>query len=235
MTADGRLLRASASDNPDLFWALRGGGGNFGVVTGFEFALHPVGPEVMFCAPIYPIEAGAEPIRFWRDFLADKNDRVGSLIEFSTIPEDPAYPEAAWGRRVYTVAAVWNGDAAEGEARLQPLREQGELVADFSGRMAYCDLQTPVRRRDPVRPSSLLLEMPLPRRPRRRSDRHDPRRQRGAAIAEHPELDLELRRRHRRGAGRCHGLRRPLDALDVLDRRDLARAGRGCRQHRLGA
>ncbi len=141
VTADGRLLRASASSNPDLFWALRGGGGNFGVVTGFEFALHPVGPEVMFCAPIYPIEAGPGPIRFWRDFLADKNDRVGSLVEFSTIPEDPAYPEAAWGRRVYTVAAVWNGDPAEGEAVLEPLRQQGETVADFSGRLPYCDLQ----------------------------------------------------------------------------------------------
>ena len=141
VTADGRMLHASGGENPDLLWALRGGGGNFGVVTSFEFALHPVGPEVMFCAPIYPIEAGPGPIRFWREFLADKNDRVGSLVEFSTVPEDPAYPEAAWGRRVYTVAAVWNGDPDEGEAVLQPLRVQGETVADFSGRMPYCDVQ----------------------------------------------------------------------------------------------
>ena len=141
VTADGRMLHASGEENADLLWALRGGGGNFGVVTSFEFALHPVGPEVMFCAPIYPIEAGPGPIRFWRDFLADKNDRVGSLVEFSTVPEDPAYPQAAWGRRVYTVAAVWNGDPAEGEAVLEPLRLQGETVADFSGRLPYCDLQ----------------------------------------------------------------------------------------------
>jgi FAD/FMN-containing dehydrogenase len=141
VTADGRLLHASAAENADLLWALRGGGGKFGVVTGFELALHPVGPEVMFCAPLYPIEAGPEPIRFWRDFLAIKNDRVGSLVEFSTIPNDPAYPEIAWGRRVYTVAAVWNGEAVEGETVLQPLREQGELVADFSGRLPYCDVQ----------------------------------------------------------------------------------------------
>lgn len=141
VTADGRLQQASEGENADLLWALRGGGGNFGVVTGFELALHPVGPEVMFCAPIYAIGAGAGPIRFWRDFLADRNDRVGSLVEFSTIPNDPAYPEAAWGRRVYTIAAVWNGEAAEGEAALQPLRELGELVADFSGRMPYCEVQ----------------------------------------------------------------------------------------------
>src|SRR5262245_21257211 len=85
VTADGKLVHASEGENADLLWALRGGGGNVGVVTGFEFAVHPVGPEVMFCAPIYPIDAGAKPIRFWRDFLADRNDRVGSLVEFSTI------------------------------------------------------------------------------------------------------------------------------------------------------
>jgi hypothetical protein len=141
VTADGRLLHASKEDNADLFWALRGGGGNFGVVTGFEFALHPLGPEITFCAPIYPIETGPEPIRFWRDFLQDKSDRVGSLIEFSTVARDPAYPAAAWGRRVYTIAAVYNGDAAEGEELLQPLRELGETATDFSGRMTYCDVQ----------------------------------------------------------------------------------------------
>jgi FAD/FMN-containing dehydrogenase len=141
VTADGRVVHTSVDENPDLLWALRGGGGNFGVVTGFEFALHPVGPTVMFCAPIYPIEAGAGPIRAWRDFLADKHDRVGSIVEFSTIPESSDYPEAAWGRRVYTIAAVYAGDAAEGEALLQPLRELAEPVVDFSGQMAYVDVQ----------------------------------------------------------------------------------------------
>ena len=139
--ADGRLVHASQDENADLLWALKGGGGNFGVVTMFEFALHPVGPKVMFCGPVYPIEAGSAPIRFWREFLADKNDRVGSLIEFSTIPSDPGYPEASWGKRVYTMAAVFAGDADEGEALLQPLRELGELVTDFSGQMDYCELQ----------------------------------------------------------------------------------------------
>ncbi len=141
VTADGRRLRATPDENPDLLWALKGGGGNFGVVTTFEFALHPVGPTVMFCAPIYPIEAGPGPIRFWRDFLADKHDDVGSLIEFSTIPTDPAYPEAAWGKRVYTIGAAYAGDAAEGEALLQPLRELGEMVTDFSGQIGYGDMQ----------------------------------------------------------------------------------------------
>ena len=141
VTADGRVLRASDEEHQDLLWALKGGGGNFGVVAAFEFALHPVGPTVYFCGPVYPIEAGAGPIRFWRDFLADKHDRVGSIVEFSTIPHDPGYPEAAWGRRVYTIAAAYAGDAGEGEALLQPLRELGELVTDFSGQMPYVELQ----------------------------------------------------------------------------------------------
>jgi FAD/FMN-containing dehydrogenase len=141
VTADGHLVHASPDENADLLWALKGGGGNFGVVTTFEFALHPVGPTVMFCAPIYPIEAGPGPIRFWRDFLADKNDRVGSVVEFSTIPHDPEYPEAAWGKRVYTIAAAFAGDADEGERLLQPLRELGEMVTDFSGQLDYCAMQ----------------------------------------------------------------------------------------------
>ena len=87
VTADGRLLRASADENADLLWALKGGGGNFGVVTAFEFALHPVGPTLMFCAPIYPLSAGRGPIRFWRDFLADKNDDVGSHHRILDHPE----------------------------------------------------------------------------------------------------------------------------------------------------
>ena len=142
VTADGRLVTASLDENPELFWALRGGGGNFGVVVSFEFALHLVGPTVMFAAPIYPLSAGAGPIRFWRDFLADKHGDVGSLVEFSTIPEAPDFPEEYWGQRCYTIAAVYAGDADEGERLLQPLCEQGELVTDFSGQMAYCEVQT---------------------------------------------------------------------------------------------
>jgi FAD/FMN-containing dehydrogenase len=141
VTADGRLVTASAERNPDLYWALRGGGGNFGVVTGFEFALHPVGPEVMFAAPIYPLSAGPGPIRFWRDFLADKHGDVGSLVEFSTVPDSEDYPAKYRGERCYTIAALYAGDAGEGERLLQPLREQGDLVTDFSGRMPYCQVQ----------------------------------------------------------------------------------------------
>jgi FAD/FMN-containing dehydrogenase len=141
VTADGQFLIASAEQNQDLFWALRGGGGNFGVVVNFEFRLHPVGPTVMFAAPIYPVSVGSGPIKFWRDYLADKHDVIGSIVEFSTIAESADFPPAYWGQRCYTLAAVYAGDANEGERLLQPLRELGELAADFSGQMAYCDVQ----------------------------------------------------------------------------------------------
>ena len=134
VTADGSVLMASIDDHPDLFWALRGGGGNFGVVTRFCFALHPFGPEVMFVAPIYLAANGAGPIRFWRDFLADKSDIVGSILEFSTVPESPDYPAEHWGQRCFAIAAVYGGDASEGERILAPLRDLGPLVTDFSGR-----------------------------------------------------------------------------------------------------
>ena len=141
VTANGELVHSSDTENPDLIWALRGGGGNFGVVVKFEFALHPMGPEVMFAAPIYPFSVGPEPIRFWRDFLASNSDRVASLCEFSTVPESEDFPKEHWGEKVYTLACVYNGDAAEGEAVLNPLRELAPLVTDFSGRMNYTDVQ----------------------------------------------------------------------------------------------
>lgn len=142
VTADGSIVQATP-DGPDadLLWALRGGGGNFGVVTRFDFALHPVGPAVFFSGPVYALEGGAGPIRFWRDFLADKHDQVGSLVEFSTIPATPDFPTDAWGVRVFTVAALFAGDAGEGETLLAPLRDQGPLVTDYSGRMPYTDVQ----------------------------------------------------------------------------------------------
>ncbi|MEH6631631.1 MAG: FAD-dependent oxidoreductase [Halopseudomonas aestusnigri] len=140
VTADGSLVHACADENSDLFWALRGGGGNFGVVVQFEFSLHPIGPEVMFASPVYAIEDGPKPIRAWRDFLAKHGDRVGSLCEFFTAGGED-FPEEYWGKKVYTLACLYNGEVEEGEALLQPLSELGKLVADFSSRMNYCDVQ----------------------------------------------------------------------------------------------
>jgi hypothetical protein len=122
---------------------VRGGGGNFGIVTSFEFRLHPVGPLVIFCAPVYPAEHAGKIIRSWRDFMATAPDEFGgTLVEFSTIPAVPDYPQEAWGTRVVTVATVYAGPADEGEQVVQPLRELGEPIIDFSGQMSYCAVQT---------------------------------------------------------------------------------------------
>lgn len=142
VTADGRLIRASDTENPDLLWALKGGGGNFGIVVSFEFRLHPIAAETMFCAPVYPEERANDIIPKWREYMASSPDEVSGLAEFSTIPRDPAYPEHTWGKRVVALATVYDGPAEDGERVTQPLRGFGEPLLDFSGRMPYRVLQT---------------------------------------------------------------------------------------------
>ena len=142
VTADGTVRTASPKENPDLFWALRGGGGNFGVVTQFEFAVHPVGPEVMLMLPVYRAEDAASVMKAWRDTMATAPDEIGgSLVEFSTIPEDPAYPRETWNAKVMALAGVWAGTAEEGERAVEPLRHLATPLLDFSGRMKYCEVQ----------------------------------------------------------------------------------------------
>lgn len=142
VTADGRLLHASEDENSDLFWGIRGGGGNFGIVTWFEFRLHPIEPVLMFCAPAYPEARAREILPRWRDFMATAPDRLSGLAEFSTIPDESAYPAEARGVRVLALAAVYDGPADEGEAVVRPLRELGAPLVDFSGKMPYRTLQT---------------------------------------------------------------------------------------------
>ncbi len=142
VTADGKLLRASATENADLLWALRGGGGNFGVVVSFEFKLHAIEPELMFCAPAYPEERANEVIALWRDFMTTAPEKLSGLVEFSTVAEDPSIPQHAWGKRVITLAHVYDGPAEEGERITRPLRDLGEPLVDFSGRLPYATIQT---------------------------------------------------------------------------------------------
>jgi FAD/FMN-containing dehydrogenase len=142
VTADGRLLRASETENSDLYWAIRGGGGNFGIVVGFEFRLRPIEPLLMFCAAIYPEIRAAELLPQWRDFMTAAPEQVSGLAEFSTIPDDPEYPEAARGQRVLALAAVYDGSADEGEAVTSPLRSFGTPLLDLSARMPYRAIQS---------------------------------------------------------------------------------------------
>jgi FAD/FMN-containing dehydrogenase len=141
VSAKGHLVRASETENPELLWALRGGGGNFGVVTSFEFRLSPLAPELFLCAPAYPEEHAREILPRWRDFMATAPDELSGLAEFSTIPSDRAFPEHAWGKRVVTLAHVYDGPAQIGEEVTTPLRNFGEPLVDFSGVMPYRTIQ----------------------------------------------------------------------------------------------
>jgi FAD/FMN-containing dehydrogenase len=140
--ADGSLVHCSETENADLLWGLRGGGGNFGVVVNFEFKLHEIPPELLFVAPIYPEERAREIIPLWRDFMATAPERLSGLAEISTIPHDPAYPEEVWGQRVVALAHVYDGPPDEGEKLVAPLRAFGEPLLDFTGRMPYRTIQT---------------------------------------------------------------------------------------------
>jgi FAD/FMN-containing dehydrogenase len=139
--ADGQVLNASETEHPDLFWAIRGAGSNFGVVTAFTFALHPVGPLVTLAAPFYALEDAERVLPAWRDFMADASDEVSSNALIWGIPAVDAFPAELHGRAVLILIAVHAGDADAGERALQPLRALATPLLDLSGAMPYAALQ----------------------------------------------------------------------------------------------
>jgi FAD/FMN-containing dehydrogenase len=143
VTADGRLIRASGDENPDLLWALRGGGGNFGIVTTFELQAYSVGPEVMFAGVFYPAAKAAEALRFYRDFVASAPDEVSSFSILGKIPaEESVFPVELHHEPYVLFLACYSGDPADGARVLQPLREFDTPMLDISGVMPYVEAQT---------------------------------------------------------------------------------------------
>jgi FAD/FMN-containing dehydrogenase len=142
VTADGRTVTASARENADLLWGLRGGGGNFGIVTEFELALHPLGPEVMFAATFYPGEADEAVLHFFRDYCASAPDEVAVISFLGAVPPgSPAFSPKLYGRRFIALAGIYAGAVAQGELVLRPLRNATQPLADFSGPMSYVEAQ----------------------------------------------------------------------------------------------
>ncbi len=142
VTADGRLIHASDTENADLLWGLRGGGGNFGIVTQFEFALHPVGPMV-YAGPIfYPADAGADLLRAFRAWAPGASEDITALVNLMTAPPLPVIPEAWHGRKVAALIATSAGPLEEGDGHVQELRAVAEPVADLLGPMPYSAMQT---------------------------------------------------------------------------------------------
>jgi FAD/FMN-containing dehydrogenase len=141
VTAAGQLLTASQDRHADLFWGVRGGGGNFGIVTSFEFQLYPAGPEVVLCAPMYPAEDAYRVLRAWRDIMATAPDDYSSDLVLWSVPEDPHFPADAWGKHVVIPAGVYCGPLDAGEQFIRPLRALGKPVLDLSGRSSYLHVQ----------------------------------------------------------------------------------------------
>jgi FAD/FMN-containing dehydrogenase len=142
VTADGRLRRASAGEDADLYWAIRGAGSNFGVVTSFEFQAHPVGPAVGVAAVFYPFEQTRQVIAGWRDVMAGMPEEVSSIVVVWSVPPGDPFPVDLHGQDVCIVAGVHCGAPEEGEPVLQPLRELGEPLIDLSGPWPWLGLQS---------------------------------------------------------------------------------------------
>ncbi|WP_426990726.1 FAD-binding oxidoreductase [Pseudarthrobacter sp. Y6] len=131
ITADGELVRASEDQNADLFWGVRGGGGNFGIVTDFEFRLNPVGPYVMAGPVFWAMEDAPEVLRFYRDWIADCPDELMTIAVQRRAPALPIVPPEMVGKHVIAIVACYAGPVEEGERVLRPLKQFGSPVLDF--------------------------------------------------------------------------------------------------------
>jgi FAD/FMN-containing dehydrogenase len=151
VTADGTLRTAKASENFDLFWAVRGAGSNFGVVTAFEFQLHPVGPTVMLGATMYRLEDGPSVLRQWRSFLGELPDLLTPIAIFWSVPE--GFPPEVVGTPVVIIAGVYAGPVDDGERAVAPMRSFAEPVLDLSAPTPFAAVQSAF---DPFFPKGML-------------------------------------------------------------------------------
>jgi FAD/FMN-containing dehydrogenase len=141
VTATGDIVRASEEENEELLWALRGGGGNFGVATSFTYRLHQVGPEVVAGQVVYPAERGRELLRVYRDVFRDAPDELCCFPFFFRVPPVEAFPEALHGDLVLAFVLAWVGPVEAAERNLAPFRSQGDPLVEAVGPVSYLALQ----------------------------------------------------------------------------------------------
>ena len=137
VTADGETVRANAEENADLFWGLRGGGGNFGVVTNFTFNLQPLGPTVLAGLIAWPAAQAPTVLAFLRDFIADAPDELGLMANLRLAPPLPVFPAEVHGTPIVGLIVTWAGDIAAGEEHLKPLRALGTPLVDAIAQKPY--------------------------------------------------------------------------------------------------
>jgi FAD/FMN-containing dehydrogenase len=141
VTVDGKILRANENENSDLFWAIRGGGGNFGVVTEFEFKLHLVGPEILAGLLVYPLNQAKKILQQYKNFILTTPHEFNTWVVLRKAPPLPFLPEAVHGKEVVVLAAFFAGESNEGEALIEKLRGFGKLYGEMVGRMPYVNWQ----------------------------------------------------------------------------------------------
>jgi FAD/FMN-containing dehydrogenase len=141
VTADGRYLTVSATENEDLFWGIRGGGGNFGIVTSFEYRLHPVGPVVVGGMTLYPAAQADEVLRFYRDFVSSAPDELGMVFAFLSAPPAPFVPEHLHFAPMVAIAVCYAGPLEEGLRAVEPLHAFGPPALDLIQPMPYTAVQ----------------------------------------------------------------------------------------------
>ena len=206
MTADGELVRASADQHPDLFWALRGGGANFGVVTALEFRMHPVGSELMAGLVLYHADRGREVLQLFRDLMRHGPEELGLAFAYITAPDEPDIPEELRNQPAVLVAGLYAGPVEEGRAALRELREFGPPVADFFEPMPYadfnCSIDDPPGYRNYWTAEHLADLSPAAHRRHREALR-------GAARGPHAAVHRPVGRRGRAGDGRDVAARGP--------------------------
>ena len=142
VTADGQLVHASEQENPELLWGLRGGGGNFGVVTAFEFALHPVGPTILAGPIFFPGDQARDILTGFREWTRTAPDEVTALVNLTTAPPLPFLPPEVHGQKIAIVVAAYAGDQEDGLAVVAPLRRLGTPIVDLLGPMPYTVIQS---------------------------------------------------------------------------------------------
>ena len=152
VTADGAVLTASEAENPHLFWGVRGGGGNFGVVTSFEYRLHAIGPRLLAGLLLYPASAAADVLRNFRDAMVGAPDEIGAAVVLFSAPPEEFVPEPLRGQPVVGVFVCYAGAVEEGEQALRPLREFGSPAVDAVQPMPYAAVQQLI---DPGSPAGL--------------------------------------------------------------------------------
>jgi FAD/FMN-containing dehydrogenase len=141
VTADGKVIQVNEKENADLFWAIRGGSGNFGIVTSFEFKLHSVGPQVLAGLIVHPFRDAKKVFEYYRNFVSSAPDKATSWVVLRKAPPLPFLPQEIHGKEVFVIAVMYAGDMQEGEKVFEPLRRFGNPIADVIGPVPFAAWQ----------------------------------------------------------------------------------------------